>query len=140
VEVAGNNLVVNGKEIQVFAQKDPSQLPWGKLGVDIVLESTGIFTEKEKAMAHISAGAKKVIISAPAKNEDITIVLEYVKMHGKKAAVLGEAHSLSGYLVEKCDSLDFACHIIQLIARSTPVCRAFRETRLDRRESSKRKG
>ncbi len=75
VEVAGNNLVVNGKEIQVFAQKDPSQLPWGKLGVDIVLESTGIFTEKEKAMAHINAGAKKVIISAPAKNEDITIVL-----------------------------------------------------------------
>ena len=75
VEVAGNNLVVNGKEIQVFAQKDPSQLPWGKLGVDIVLESTGMFTEKEKAIAHINAGAKKVIISAPAKNEDITIVL-----------------------------------------------------------------
>ena len=75
VEVAGNNLVVNGKEIQVFALKDPSQLPWGKLGVDIVLESTGMFTEKEKAIAHINAGAKKVIISAPAKNEDITIVL-----------------------------------------------------------------
>ena len=75
VEVAGNNLVVNGKEIQVFAQKDPSQLPWGKLGVDIILESTGMFTEKEKAIAHINAGAKKVIISAPAKNEDITIVL-----------------------------------------------------------------
>ncbi len=75
VEVSGSNLVVNGREIQVLAQKDPAQLPWGQLGVDIVLESTGIFTEKEKAMAHINAGAKKVIISAPAKNEDITVVL-----------------------------------------------------------------
>jgi len=75
VEVKGSNLVVNGKEIQVFAMKDPAQLPWAKLGVDIVLESTGVFTEKEKAIAHITAGAKKVIISAPAKNEDITIVL-----------------------------------------------------------------
>lgn len=75
VEVVGNNLVVNGKEIRVLAQKDPSQLPWKDLGVDIVIESTGIFTDKEKAAAHINAGAKKVIISAPAKNEDITIVL-----------------------------------------------------------------
>ncbi len=75
VEVVGENLRVNGKDIKVFAQKDPSLLPWRDLGVDIVLESTGVFTEKEKAIAHINAGAKKVIISAPAKNEDITIVL-----------------------------------------------------------------
>ncbi|MGQ9493236.1 MAG: type I glyceraldehyde-3-phosphate dehydrogenase [Anaerolineae bacterium] len=75
VEVVDGNLRVNGRDIKVFAQKDPSLLPWRDLGVDIVLESTGVFTDKEKAIAHINGGAKKVIISAPAKNEDITIVL-----------------------------------------------------------------
>jgi len=76
VEVAGDNLVVNGKELKVIAQRDPAQLPWGNLGVEIVIESTGVFRDAKKAVAHIeSAGAKKVIISAPAKNEDITIVL-----------------------------------------------------------------
>lgn len=75
VEAKEKSLVVNGKEVKVFAERDPKNLPWKELGVDIVVESTGLFTKKEKAMAHIEAGAKKVIISAPATDEDITIVI-----------------------------------------------------------------
>ena len=66
---------VDGKVIEVFAEKDPANLPWGRKGVDIVIESTGRFTDADKARAHITAGAKKVIISAPAKGEDVTLVL-----------------------------------------------------------------
>ena len=64
-------LVVNGKEILVVSAKTPAELPWAKLGVQVVIESTGLFTEADKAKGHITAGAKKVIISAPAKGEDI---------------------------------------------------------------------
>ena len=70
----GDKLVVSGKEIPVYAEKDPSLLPWGSLGVDVVFECTGVFTSDEKASAHITAGAKKVIISAPAKGDLKTIV------------------------------------------------------------------
>lgn len=75
VEVKGNNLVVNGHEIIVLAEKEPANLPWRELGVELVIESTGIFTTRESASKHLQAGAKKVIITAPAKGEDITIVL-----------------------------------------------------------------
>ncbi|MDH4351861.1 MAG: glyceraldehyde 3-phosphate dehydrogenase N-terminal domain-containing protein, partial [Gemmatimonadota bacterium] len=69
-----DEIFVNGKGIRVLAEKDPAKLPWKAMKVDLVLESTGIFTSREKAAAHLSAGAKKVVISAPAKQEDITIV------------------------------------------------------------------
>jgi glyceraldehyde 3-phosphate dehydrogenase len=75
VEAGDGAILVDGEEIKVFAEKDPAALPWKKLGVDIVLESTGRFTSADAAGKHIAAGAKKVIISAPAKGEDLTIVM-----------------------------------------------------------------
>ncbi|MGB0543388.1 MAG: type I glyceraldehyde-3-phosphate dehydrogenase [Longimicrobiales bacterium] len=75
VEVSESGLVVDGDEIKVFSEREPAALPWSDLGVDVVIESTGIFRDHEGASKHIEAGAKKVIISAPGKNEDITIVL-----------------------------------------------------------------
>ena len=75
VEFTENSIIVGGYPISVLAERDPSNLPWGKLGVDIVIESTGFFTSGDKASGHIKGGAKKVIISAPAKGEDITLVM-----------------------------------------------------------------
>lgn len=75
VKATENSIIVNGKEIKVLAEKDPAQLPWKDLGVDYVIESTGFFRSRDKAAKHLEAGAKKVIITAPAKNEDITIVM-----------------------------------------------------------------
>ncbi|MBU4310523.1 type I glyceraldehyde-3-phosphate dehydrogenase [bacterium] len=75
VEAKDNTLIIDGKEIKVFKEKDPASLPWRELGVEVVIESTGMFRDREGAEKHLNAGAKKVIISAPAKGEDITIVL-----------------------------------------------------------------
>ncbi len=75
VSATEDAIIIDGKEIKAYAERDPANLPWGELGVDIVIESTGFFTDATKAKAHIDAGAKKVLISAPAKNEDITIVM-----------------------------------------------------------------
>jgi glyceraldehyde 3-phosphate dehydrogenase len=74
--MAGENVItVDGEDIKVFAERDPSKIPWGDLGVQIVIESTGVFTDAEKAKAHLQGGAKKVIITAPAKGEDVTVVM-----------------------------------------------------------------
>ena len=75
VETDGDNLIVNGKRIRIIAERDPAKLPWGEMGADIVLESTGLFSERAQAETHIKAGAKKVVISQPAKGEDLTVVL-----------------------------------------------------------------
>jgi glyceraldehyde 3-phosphate dehydrogenase len=75
VEATDTGLIVDGKELKVLAERDPGALPWGELGVDVVIESTGFFTDRENAAKHIAAGAKKVLISAPAKGEDVTVVL-----------------------------------------------------------------
>lgn len=93
IEVKGNDLVVNGKAIKIFAVRNPEELPWKKEKIDIVLESTGIFTAREKAELHLKAGAKKVIISAPATNEDITIVMgvNHTAYDGKKHHIISNA-------------------------------------------------
>ena len=89
VAVDGDSLVVNGDRIKVFAQRDPGQLPWASLGVDVVLECTGLFTSKEKASAHLRAGAKKVLISAPGgKDVDATVV------YGVNHGTLKAAHTV----------------------------------------------
>jgi glyceraldehyde 3-phosphate dehydrogenase len=75
VKATEDSIVVDGKKVKVFAEHEPAKIPWRDLGVEIVIESTGLFTDATKAAAHLEGGAKKVIISAPAKNEDITIVL-----------------------------------------------------------------
>ena len=75
VEVTGNGIAIDGDEIRVYAERDPADLPWGEIGAEVVVESTGLFTKRDDAAKHLEAGAKKVLISAPASGEDITVVL-----------------------------------------------------------------
>lgn len=108
IEHTPNSLIVNGKEILCFQEKDPSNLPWGKLGIDIVIESTGKFTSTEKANAHITAGAKKVIISAPASDKQTpTVVLgvnDYVLE--KEAAIISNASCTTNNVAPMVKVLD----------------------------------
>ncbi|MBK6517889.1 MAG: type I glyceraldehyde-3-phosphate dehydrogenase [Polyangiaceae bacterium] len=99
VKATDGGISVNGKEIKVIAQKDPKELPWKALGVDVVLECTGLFTDKEKASAHLTAGAKKVIISAPAKNHDVTVVM----------GVNEESYDPKAHTVVSCGSCTTNC-------------------------------
>jgi glyceraldehyde 3-phosphate dehydrogenase len=101
VEARGDALVVDGDTIKVLAQKDPAQLPWRDLGVEVVLESTGIFTDREKAAKHLDAGARKVVISAPGKKEDITIVygVNHTKYDPKLHHVISNASCTTNCLV-----------------------------------------
>src|SRR3990172_944184 len=101
VEVKDDALVVNGSAIKVLAIREPEKLPWKDLGVDLVLESTGRFTDRDEAAKHLAAGAKKVVISAPAKGEDITIVMgvNHLKYDPKKHHVLSNASCTTNCLV-----------------------------------------
>ena len=101
VEAKGDCLVVNGREIRVTAIKEPEQLPWKDLGVALVLESTGRFTDRDAAAKHLTAGAKKVVISAPAKGEDITIVMgvNHTKYDPAKHHILSNASCTTNCLV-----------------------------------------
>src|ERR1700716_843409 len=101
VKAGANSITVDGDEIRILAEKDPAKLPWKELGVDIVLESTGRFTDADKAMQHITGGAKKVIISAPAKGEDITIVMgvNHTKYDPKAHTIISNASCTTNCLV-----------------------------------------
>ena len=101
VEARGDSIIVNGDEIKVLSEKDPAKLPWKDLGVDIVLEATGRFTDREKAAAHLQGGARKVIISAPAKQEDITIVygVNHEKYDPAKHNIISNASCTTNCLV-----------------------------------------
>ncbi|HUQ46497.1 MAG TPA: type I glyceraldehyde-3-phosphate dehydrogenase, partial [Gemmatimonadaceae bacterium] len=101
VSAGASSITVDGDEIRILAEKDPAKLPWKELGVDIVLESTGRFTDADKARQHITGGAKKVIISAPAKGEDITIVMgvNHTKYDPKAHAIISNASCTTNCLV-----------------------------------------
>ena len=101
VEAAGDALLVDGDRMRVLSEKDPAKLPWKELGVDIVLESTGRFTDRDQAAKHLEAGARKVIISAPAKGDDITIVygVNHTKYDPAKHHVISNASCTTNCLV-----------------------------------------
>jgi len=110
VQATENSIIVDGKEITIYCEKDAANLPWGKLGVDVVLECTGFYTSKEKASAHITAGAKKVVISAPAGNDLPTVVYNVNhKILTKEDTVISAASCTTNCLAPMAKALnDFA--------------------------------
>ncbi len=108
VSYTEDSLVVEGKVIKVFAKRDPAELPWKDLGVDVVIESTGLFRDKESASKHLLAGAKKVLISAPGKNPDITIVLGVNQEHYNPAEhhIISNASCTTNCMAPTCYVLD----------------------------------
>jgi glyceraldehyde 3-phosphate dehydrogenase len=107
VKNSDNSLIINGKEIRIFNESDPSNIPWGDTGTEIVLECTGLFREKEKASAHLEAGVKKVIISAPAKEPDITIVMgvNHQEYDPQKHHIVSNASCTTNCLAPVCKVL-----------------------------------
>lgn len=108
VSFTDNSIIVENKEIKVFSEKDPEKLPWKDIGVDIVIESTGLFRDRESASKHINAGAKKVIISAPGKNPDITIVMGVNEKDydSSKHHIISNASCTTNCLAPVCKVLD----------------------------------
>src|SRR5438874_2313067 len=102
VEAEADSVVVDGTPVRVLAERDPGALPWGDLGVDVVIESTGFFTDRENAAKHLEAGAKKVVISAPAKGEDITAVLG-VTFEAERATNVDEVNGAVQAAADKGD-------------------------------------
>jgi glyceraldehyde 3-phosphate dehydrogenase len=107
VSVAGHSLIVNDKEVQIYEEKDPSKIPWKDVGAELVFECTGLFRDREKAAAHLDAGAKKVIISAPAKNPDATIVMgvNQQEYNPQKHHVVSNASCTTNCLAPVCKVL-----------------------------------
>jgi len=115
VSVKDNSLILNGKEIKITAEKDPAKLPWKEMNVDIALECTGLFTNREKAALHLAAGAKKVLISAPAKDEDITICLgvNHTNYDPKKHSVISNASCTTNCLAPVAKVLNDSFGIVK---------------------------
>ncbi|MFH1350272.1 MAG: type I glyceraldehyde-3-phosphate dehydrogenase [Pseudomonadota bacterium] len=107
VSCTDRSIIVNGKEIQVYSEKDPSKIPWGNVGAKIVFECTGLFRDREKASAHLESGAKKVIISAPAKGPDITIVMgvNQQEYNPQKHHIISNASCTTNCLAPVCKVL-----------------------------------